>query len=115
MKEEEKLESYATVGFASAVFLIATATLLPTLSPDRECNETDLCLVRGKTPDDGRVEICLDGGWGSVCYDKWDIRDAEVVCRQLGYNGRESLPLSFHSLILHFVIPTSFLSPAKSQ
>ena len=94
MKEEEKLELYATVSSASALYIIAMQhSVLYTVSPDRECNESDIRLVNGKAVDDGRVEICLDGGWGSVCYDRWDIRDAEVVCRQLGYNGCESLPL----------------------
>ena len=45
--------------------------------------------MNGKTSTDGRVEICVDGLWGSVCDDKWDYRDAEVVCRQLQFDGRK--------------------------
>nr|XP_014351905.1 PREDICTED: neurotrypsin [Latimeria chalumnae] len=44
-------------------------------------------LMDGENKKEGRVEIFINGQWGTICDDGWTDKDAAVVCRQLGYKG----------------------------
>ena len=50
-----------------------------------------LTTVRLVSPDNspsfGGVEFQFHGTWRTICENYWDLKDADVVCRQLGYDG----------------------------
>ena len=51
------------------------------------CTNGEVRLVDGSGPHEGRVEICVNEAWGTICSDSWNSFDAKVVCRQLGYTS----------------------------
>ena len=82
--------SYSCILCKYSVIVCIDSYIIVATAQHSECNETDkIRLVGGLTPHDGRVEVCVGGLWVLVCDEKWGLNHAEVVCRQLGYNGSE--------------------------
>ena len=56
------------------------------------CTTGQLRLAGGNIANEGRVEICLNSEWGTVCDNSWGSADGTVVCRQLGYSTQGQKP-----------------------
>ena len=52
------------------------------------CTTGQLRLAGGNIANEGRVEICMNNEWGTVCDDSWGKTDATVVCRQMGFSNQ---------------------------
>uniref|UniRef100_A0A8C6MJE9 Scavenger receptor cysteine-rich type 1 protein M130 n=1 Tax=Moschus moschiferus TaxID=68415 RepID=A0A8C6MJE9_MOSMO len=53
---------------------------------------TEVRLMGGNTPCEGRVEVKILGTWGSLCNSQWDMEDAHVLCQQLKCGVAASIP-----------------------
>jgi hypothetical protein len=49
---------------------------------------TEIRLVNGTFPGEGRVEVKHGEKWGSICDDSFDVNDAKVICRMLGFHNK---------------------------
>ena len=60
------------------------------------CRHGEVRLADGMNDNEGRVEICYNGVWGSVCANGWDQVDTNLACRLLGYYGQGGKLLNHH-------------------
>ena len=62
-------------------------------TPSANCSDGDLRLLDGMTDVvtgmmEGRLEICINQAWGSVCVDHFGSAETTVVCNFFNLTGR---------------------------
>jgi len=68
--------------------------------------ETTVCdrdgnirLAGGRHSGEGKLEMCRNGVWGTICNRGWDDIDAQVACTELSLNSA----VNFQGLLLLFI------------
>ncbi len=65
------------------------------LLPGVSCSNGQLRLVGGPSPSEGRVEMCWDGTWGSICRSSWYSEETAIACEQLGFQSESKFMYMF--------------------
>ena len=73
------------------------------------CRNGDVRLQGNTILGRGRVEVCLNNVWGTICDDSWNSADARVVCNQLGFSRFGKLSFCCHNSLFYGQIVTLFL------
>lgn len=77
-----------------------------------QCEEGAARLTGGPIAQEGRLEVCINGVWGSVCSTGWDNTDAFVTCKQLGYGNAGNF---FVHINMYYYTYTAFSLITQNQ
>ncbi|XP_036625449.1 lysyl oxidase homolog 4 isoform X2 [Trichosurus vulpecula] len=87
-----KLRPACPTGMHAVVSCVAGPRFRHPKGKPRRKEEAQVRLRAGAQVGEGRVEVLMNGQWGTVCDHKWNLISASVLCRQLGYgSAREAL------------------------
>lgn len=93
---------HITCSCANGFAVDATAST----TPAGDCEDNTVRLVDGVVnlttqTMNGRLEICINNAWGSICNNSFRVLDAEVACHQLtGFERQGELPCQVTSLCI---------------
>ena len=98
------------------MFIAQTATIhyncWPILIAFVGCVNGSIRVMGGSSSMEGRVEVCQNGDWGTVCDDGWTTVDANIACRQLGFSNSGESNRIWPGLINDYICTlASFLGP----
>lgn len=83
------------------LFYLTLHYVLDINTPRADCTDGDVRLANGRTEYEGRVEVCINRAWGTVCTEhherwwwwrerhryryEWSTQNSNTVCKQLGH------------------------------
>lgn len=84
------------------------------------CTQGAIRLVGGANEMEGRVEVCNNNMWGTICDYGWDLNDARVACWQSGFSSSVNRKLNYYCFICHMsnfvtAVVTSFTNAAFGE
>ena len=68
------------------------------------CDEGDIRLVGGANVTIGRIEVCINNAWGTVCNNRFGTNEALVICRQLGYSDTSKYSQFFFLILNNYAM-----------
>lgn len=91
----QKLTVWTDDNFSVTMLMVDAVT-----TPNGNCSHGQLRLVNGSNTIEGRLEICVNSAWGSVCGNSFSSDDANVACRVLSerHSGIDGMML--HTMMI---------------
>ena len=75
-------------------------------TPSGNCSNGEVRLVGGTNDTNGRVEVCINNAWGTVCNRRFGYNDARVICSQLGFSNTGMEQIFSHQPKISTVLST---------